>query len=341
MLGHSSATAIGADGAFKDLGFDSLAAVELRNRLVAASGLTLPATLVFDYPTPAKLAGYLLTESSASGATQRVTLRAQASEEPIAIVGMACRYPGGVGSPQELWQLLSEGRDAISGFPTDRGWDLERLYDPDPDAPGNSYVREGGFLEEPGDFDAEFFGISPREALATDPQQRLLLEACWQALEDAGIDPSSLQGEQAGVFAGVMHHDYGLGSLPPAELEGYLGTGVAGSVVSGRVAYDARPGGPGDHRRHRLLLLAGDHAPGGPGTARGGVHASPWPAGRRCSPAPASSSSSAASAASPPTGAASPSPRRQTESPGQRESACSSWSASPMPSGPDTRSSPC
>ncbi|WP_443058881.1 type I polyketide synthase [Streptomyces sp. NBC_00400] len=160
-----------------------------------------------------------------------------AQHEPVAIVGMACRYPGGVQTPQDLWKLLMSGGDAVSAFPDDRGWDLDQLFSSE-DVAGTSYTAEGGFLAGAGDFDAEMFGISPREALAMDPQQRLLLEASWEAIEDAGIDPLALRGSSTGVYAGVMYHDYGSGvGTLPEEIEGYLGIGTAGSVASGRVSY--------------------------------------------------------------------------------------------------------
>ncbi|MBB4787444.1 acyl transferase domain-containing protein/acyl carrier protein [Streptomyces rapamycinicus] len=242
VLGHSDARRIAVDQAFKELGFDSLTAVELRNQLTAATGLRLPATLIFDYPTTAAVAGLLAERLSGRTASAvpdpRVAPVSATDSEPIAIVGMACRLPGGVTSPEELWELLSSGGDGISGFPTDRGWDLEHLYHPDPDHPGTSYVREGGFLHDAGDFDAALFGISPREALTMDPQQRLLLETTWEVLERAGIDPTSLRGSRTGVFAGVMYHDY-ISRLRhfPSELEGYTSNGGSGSVVSGRVSY--------------------------------------------------------------------------------------------------------
>ncbi|MEU6084267.1 type I polyketide synthase [Streptomyces sp. NPDC047108] len=233
LLGYESAERVGSDKPFKELGFDSLAAVNLRNRLGQETGLRLPATLVYDHPTAGALIRHLATELGLDG-EQRDSDDAPvlpgavaADADPVVIVGMGCRFPGGADSPEALWRLVAAGADGLGPFPTDRGWDLDALYDQDSDRPGTTYVREAGFLYDSGQFDAELFGISPREALAMDPQQRLLLETAWEVFERAGIAPASLKGSRTGVFAGVTYHDYASG----------MQMGTAGNVAAGRVSY--------------------------------------------------------------------------------------------------------
>ena len=231
VLAYGSAAEIERSAQFQQLGIDSLTAIELRDGLSTATGLRLPATLVFDYPTPAALADYLLAELSCMPETGTSVTRVGGSDEPVAIIGMGCRCPGGAASPEELWQLVADGVDAVGEFPADRGWDLDGIYEPAGRRPGTTYVREGGFLYDAGEFDAGFFGVSPKEAALTDPQQRLLLEVSWEALERAGIDPASLKGSPTGVYAGVQYHDY-------------VGSNSTGSIVTGRVAYHMGLQGP-------------------------------------------------------------------------------------------------
>jgi acyl transferase domain-containing protein/acyl-CoA synthetase (AMP-forming)/AMP-acid ligase II/acyl carrier protein len=241
VLGDTSG--IEPDRALRELGLTSVGAVRLRDRIAAATGLRLPTTLAFDHPSVRAIAGYLRGELMGSPKSQATTDPAPAAspgtdDDPVVIVGIGCRYPGGVTSPDELWRLVADGVDTASEFPDDRGWDLDRLSDPDPDRSGTSHTRWGGFVRDVADFDAEFFQISPREALAMDPQHRLLLETSWEALERAGIDPTSLRGARVEVYGGMTNQDYVTDmDRAPRELEGYLGTATAGSVASGRIAY--------------------------------------------------------------------------------------------------------
>ncbi len=250
VLGHGTPDRIDPALTFKQLGFDSLAATELADRLGAATGLRLPATLTFDHPTPAAVVAHLRAERDRDlgGPADEPVAAAggrTAVDEPVAVVAISCRYPGGADSSDALWRLVDEGVDAVGGFPRDRGWDLAELLGQDPRGAGASSTGEGGFLYDAGEFDAEFFGISPREALATDPQQRLVLELSWELLERAGIDPTTLKGSPTGVFVGATSMDYGPRlHEATAELEGHLLTGGTSSVASGRVSYTLGLQGP-------------------------------------------------------------------------------------------------
>ncbi|MFD5048946.1 SDR family NAD(P)-dependent oxidoreductase, partial [Streptomyces sp. NPDC058382] len=232
VLGHGAAADVAPDRAFTEIGFDSLTAMELRNQLASATGMRLPATLVFDHPNARAVAGHLGSLFAGDSTTAAVAVAApSADDDPVVIVSMACRYPGGVRSPEDLWRLVDDGVDAITEFPSNRGWDLERLYDPESTRPGTCYVRHGGFLHDAADFDPGFFGISPNDALTSDPQHRLMLEVAWEAMERATIDPLSLKGTATGVFTGTMYHDY-------------AGNSAAGSLGPGRVSYTFGLEGP-------------------------------------------------------------------------------------------------
>ncbi|GGV50875.1 type I polyketide synthase [Streptomyces spectabilis] len=251
VLGYPSLESVDAAKAFKELGFDSLTSVELRNRLNGATALRLPASLVFDYPTPVALAAHLggellgsLPEPAAPAAA--AVNGVGVGDEPVAIVAMSCRYPGGVRSPEDLWRMVFAGEDGLTGFPVNRGWDVAASADLDgaDGDEGLTYVTTGAFLHDADEFDSEFFGINPREALAMDPQQRLLLETSWEAFERAGIVPATVRGSDTGVFVGLSTQGYST-TLHGAEgVEGYVMTGDAASVASGRLSYSFGFEGP-------------------------------------------------------------------------------------------------
>ena len=233
ILGETGPQSVNPDLTFAELGFDSQMTVELRNRLAAVTGLRLRDTVGWDYGSVTGLAQHL--EAELSGSARPVPLPSPAkADEPVVVVGMGCRFPGGVDSPRGLWEVVAEGRDVVSEFPTDRGWDVEGLFDPDPDTMGKTYARQGGFVADVAGFDAGFFGIASGEALAMDPEQRLLMECSWEALEHAGIEPTSLRGSATGVFTGIFGQSY---ASEATDLEGYRLTGTASSVASGRVSY--------------------------------------------------------------------------------------------------------
>ncbi len=248
VLGHDGKEAIDPERAFKHLGFDSLTAVQLRNQLTTATGVRLAATVVFDHPTADALAREIAARllGPEDDPHPAPAARRHRDDDPIAIVGMACRYPGGVSCPDELWRLVRDGRDAVGAYPDNRGWNLDEVYDPDPERSGTTYMRAGGFLHDADRFDAAFFGISPREAVAMDPQHRLLLESAWEALEHARIPPNSPGLTDTGVYVGMMGGDYGfhLMTRRHTDAEGYLMTGTSNSVASGRIAYSLGFTGP-------------------------------------------------------------------------------------------------
>ena len=336
VLGHARAEQVDSVRAFKETGFDSLTAVELRNRLSAAVGITLSSTVVFDHPTPAALAAHLGAELAGERVT--VTSRPPAApaacdhDDPVVIVSMACRFPGGADTPEELWRLLVDEVDTVSGFPTDRGWDLDGLFDPDPDRLGKSYVRHGAFRYDIAEFDANFFGVSPREAQAMDPQQRMLLETSWEAFERAGIPPDSLRGRDVGVFVGVISHDYHvLMHQFAGDLEGYRLTGTAASVASGRLAYVYGLEGPAvtvDSACSSSLVALHMAAE----SVRRGECSLALAGGVSLMSLPGPFVEFPASGVWPQTAAASRSPRPRTEQPGARAPACC-WLSGCQPPG--------
>jgi acyl carrier protein len=235
------------EASFFDLGMDSLMAVELRKRLEKDLGRPLPATLAIDHPRLTDAAQYLLTEVldlQEQDQHQRERVMTRSAGEPIAIIGLACRFPAAP-NRATFWDLLAGGGDGISEIPNDR-FDIDEYYDPDPAAPGKIYTRFGGFLDRIDLFESELFGISPREAVWIDPQQRLVLETAWESLEDAGYSPTGLTRSRTGVYIGVGANEYShlLAGTAAEALDAYFLTGNALNVIAGRVAYSLGFEGP-------------------------------------------------------------------------------------------------
>lgn len=239
FLGWDGPEDVGPDDHFvDDLGFDSLRAVDFKDVIEAELAVSIRTTALFDQPTPRHLVDWLFDDVLFDAESAAAEASRQAAGAPLAVVGMACRLPGGANSPEEFWQLLRDGVDAITEIPSDR-WPVDRLYDPDPAAPGRMTTRYGGFVDEIDRFDAAFFGLSPREAVQLDPQHRLLLETTWEAIEDAGIDAHSLSGTDAGVFIGMRASEYFDSQCDRGPLDGnqYYATGNAMSTAAGRISY--------------------------------------------------------------------------------------------------------
>ena len=249
VLGTGDASSVPAQRPLRDLGLDSLMAVELRNRISGLAGRSLPATIAFDYPNVAALARYLLDDVLELDDAPAPIVAVEPRREtggPIAVIGMGVRFPGGANDPERFWQKLLEGYDAITKVPADR-WDADALFDPDPDAPGKMITRFGGFIEDVDRFDASFFGITPREVASMDPQQRMLLEVGWEAIEDSGRVPDNLVGSSSGVYIGLSNNDYAklLGRNGGTEdIDAYAGTGSSFSVAAGRLSYTFGLQGP-------------------------------------------------------------------------------------------------
>ena len=232
---------------FFDLGMDSMTAVEFRELLEQTLGCSLPATLAMDRPRVSEVVEYLLTEVLAFDSAKKIessAVHSSAPNESIAVIGLACRVPGGEGH-EEFWHLLQSGNDAVAEIPSKR-WDMEAYYDPDPEAPGKIYTRYAGLLDQIDQFDASLFGIAPREVASMDPQQRIILEVAWEALEGAGVAPQILGQTKTGVYLGASAAEYAhlIAAGGPEAIDAHFGTGTALNAIAGRLAFSLGLEGP-------------------------------------------------------------------------------------------------